>query len=189
VTKSQADTSSNKDGNNNSIVSSSAADNNRLENVLILQGGGSLGAFGCGVFKALANNNIKLDIVAGTSIGGINAAIIAGSKNEKHTEQALEQFWLELSEGFVDLDRATFPSLPKFVEEMLLASGYYYNLPTHSLNQQENYSYSTGIRRKYAKLSIGADVLQQIICTIKIRRAPTSYEGLNCENADFRIRY
>jgi NTE family protein len=143
MTKSQADTSSNKDDNNNSIVSSSAADSNRLENVLILQGGGSLGAFGCGVFKALANNNIKLDIVAGTSIGGINAAIIAGSKNEKHTEQALEQFWLELSEGFVDLDRATFPSLPKFVEEMLLASGYYYNLPTHSLNQQENYSYST----------------------------------------------
>jgi NTE family protein len=143
MTKSQADTSSNKDDNNNSTVSSSTADNNRLENVLILQGGGSLGAFGCGVFKALANNNIKLDIVAGTSIGGINAAIIAGSKNEKHTEQALEQFWLELSEGFVDLDNATFPSLPKFVEEMLLASGYYYNLPTHALNQQKNYSYST----------------------------------------------
>jgi NTE family protein len=48
-----------------------------LENVLILQGGGSLGAFGCGVFKALASNNVKLDIVAGTSIGGLNAAIIA----------------------------------------------------------------------------------------------------------------
>ena len=41
-----------------------------IENVLILQGGGSLGAFGCGVFKALANKNIKLDIVAGTSVGG-----------------------------------------------------------------------------------------------------------------------
>jgi NTE family protein len=60
--------------------------------VLILQGGGSLGAFGCGVFKALANNNIKLDIVAGTSIGGINAAIIAGSKDEKHPEQPLKLF-------------------------------------------------------------------------------------------------
>ena len=36
-----------------------------VENVLILQGGGSLGAFGCGVFKALANNNIKIDIIAG----------------------------------------------------------------------------------------------------------------------------
>jgi NTE family protein len=53
--------------------SSSSSAYNKLENVLILQGGGSLGAFGCGVFKALANNNIKLDIVAGTSIGGINA--------------------------------------------------------------------------------------------------------------------
>jgi NTE family protein len=52
--------------------------NDAIENVLILQGGGSLGAFGCGVFKALANNHIKIDIVAGPSIGGINAAIIAG---------------------------------------------------------------------------------------------------------------
>ena len=86
-----------------------------------------MGAFGCGVFKALANNNIRRGIVASTSIGGINAAIIAGSKDEKHPEQALEQFWLELSGSFVDLDRgATFPSLPKFVQEMLLPSGYYY---------------------------------------------------------------
>ena len=39
---------------------------NTIENVLILQGGGSLGAFGCGVFKTLAINNIKIDIIAGT---------------------------------------------------------------------------------------------------------------------------
>jgi NTE family protein len=69
-----------------------------IENVLILQGGGSLGAFGCGVFKALANSNIKIDIIAGTSIGGLNASIIAGSK-EDHPEKALEHFWLELAEG------------------------------------------------------------------------------------------
>jgi NTE family protein len=69
-----------------------------LENVLILQGGGSLGAFGCGVFKAIINNKIKLDIVAGTSIGSLNAAIIAASKDD-HPEKALEQFWLELAEG------------------------------------------------------------------------------------------
>ena len=68
-----------------------------LENVLILQGGGSLGAFGCGVFKALANNNVKLDIIAGTSIGGVNAAIIAGSKDDKYPEKILEQFWFELA--------------------------------------------------------------------------------------------
>src|ERR671938_1917381 len=75
-----------------------------VENVLILQGGGSLGAFGCGVFKALVKRNIKIDIVAGTSIGGVNAAIIAGSKDGDSAEQLLEQFWLELSEGFVDLN-------------------------------------------------------------------------------------
>src|SRR5215467_14014187 len=71
------------------------------ENVLILQGGGSLGAFGCGVFKALVNNNIKIDVIAGTSIGGINASIIAGSREEEHPEKALEEFWLELAEGSI----------------------------------------------------------------------------------------
>jgi NTE family protein len=69
-----------------------------IENVLILQGGGSLGAFGCGVFKALANSNIKIDIIAGTSIGGLNASIIAGSKGEDPPEKILEQYWLELGE-------------------------------------------------------------------------------------------
>ena len=47
-----------------------------IENVLILQGGGSLGAFGCGVYKELAKNKIKIDIIAGTSMGGLNASII-----------------------------------------------------------------------------------------------------------------
>ena len=36
-------------------------------------------------------------------------------------------------------------------------------------------------RKKYAKLSIGADVLQHIVCSIKIRRAPTRHD-----NIDFR---
>ena len=74
-----------------------------VENVLILQGGGSLGAFGCGVYKALAENKIKIDIIAGTSIGGLNAAIIAGSK-EDHPEKELEQYWLELAEGSTNLN-------------------------------------------------------------------------------------
>jgi NTE family protein len=73
-----------------------------IENVLILQGGGSLGAFGCGVYKALASSNIKVDIIAGTSIGGVDATILAGSKDD-HPERALEQFWLELAEGSSNL--------------------------------------------------------------------------------------
>lgn len=70
----------------------------KVENVLVLQGGGSLGAFGCGVFKGLAKSGFIPDIVAGTSIGAINGAIIAGSKTD-HPENALEEFWLELAES------------------------------------------------------------------------------------------
>jgi NTE family protein len=69
-----------------------------LENVLIMQGGGSLGSFACGVFKALVKQKIRIDIVAGTSIGAVNAAIIAGSKSD-HPEKDLEDFWLEISES------------------------------------------------------------------------------------------
>jgi NTE family protein len=75
----------------------------KTENILILQGGGSLGAFGCGVFKSLAKNNIKIDIIAGTSIGGLNGSIIAGSK-EDHPEKALEQYWLEIAESGANLN-------------------------------------------------------------------------------------
>jgi NTE family protein len=76
-----------------------------IENVLVLQGGGSLGAFGCGVYKALVKHHLDLDLIAGTSIGGINAAIIAGSRNKDKTDQLLEEFWIELSESFVNKDK------------------------------------------------------------------------------------
>lgn len=69
-----------------------------LENVLVMQGGGSLGSFACGVFKALVKKNIRIDIVAGTSIGAVNAAIIAGSKSDQ-PEKDLEDFWIEVSES------------------------------------------------------------------------------------------
>ena len=69
----------------------------RPESVLVLQGGGSLGAYECGVYKALEKSNIKFDILAGTSIGGINAAIIAGCKGDDPAK-SLEEFWLHLAE-------------------------------------------------------------------------------------------
>jgi len=70
---------------------------NNLENVLVMQGGGSLGAYECGVYKTLAKNKIKFDIIAGTSIGAINAALIVGSKHEQ-TERTLEDFWIEIAD-------------------------------------------------------------------------------------------
>jgi NTE family protein len=103
-----------------------------IENVLILQGGGSIGAFGCGVYKALVKNNINLDIIAGTSIGGINAAIIAGSKRDGNTDQLLEDFWLELSEGFVDIDKLSPYSAWDWYMERLQIPSKYDNYPNHS---------------------------------------------------------
>jgi len=67
------------------------------ETVLIMQGGGSLGAYECGVYKTLSKHGIKFDVIAGTSIGAINAAIIAGTK-ENDPEKSLENFWLDMAE-------------------------------------------------------------------------------------------
>src|ERR671939_875358 len=97
-------TSSSQSLLSSSLSSKDEAESKPIETVLILQGGGSLGACGCGVFKALAKRNIRVDIVAGTSIGAVNAAIIAGGKDTRSSEQLLEQFWLELSESYVDWD-------------------------------------------------------------------------------------
>ena len=41
------------------------------------------------------------------------------------------------------------------------------------------YTERVKLRRKYIKLSLAADVLQQIICTIKIRRAPTRHDSID----------
>jgi len=68
------------------------------ETVLIMQGGGSLGAYECGVYKTLEKHGIELDIVAGTSIGAVNAAIIVGSKTNSPA-QDLEHFWLTLADN------------------------------------------------------------------------------------------
>lgn len=67
------------------------------ENVFVLQGGGSLGAYECGVYKAIDKLKIKIDVVAGTSIGGINSAIIAATKSGNPAKD-LEEFWLTLAQ-------------------------------------------------------------------------------------------
>lgn len=138
-----------KDGSQNIIPPSLSRNSEVIENVLILQGGGSLGAFGCGVFKALAQKNVKLDIVAGTSMGGVNAAIIAGSKNDKQPEQLLEEFWLELADCFVDLDNTPLPySSPQL--EQLIANYYYYTSPAGE-KKNESIRNPEGYRHKSIK--------------------------------------
>jgi NTE family protein len=63
---------------------------------LVLQGGGALGAYQAGVFHALDEHDLMPDWVVGTSIGAINAAIIAG--NDKATRlPRLKEFWERVS--------------------------------------------------------------------------------------------
>ena len=60
--------------------------------VLVLQGGGALGAYQAGVFEALETAGYDPAWVAGISIGAVNAAIIAGNPPERRIER-LRAFW------------------------------------------------------------------------------------------------
>jgi NTE family protein len=60
--------------------------------VLVLQGGGALGAYQAGVYQALDEAGIEPDWVIGTSIGAINAGIIAGNRREDRLPR-LREFW------------------------------------------------------------------------------------------------
>jgi NTE family protein len=58
----------------------------------VLQGGGALGAYQAGIYQALDEAGLRPDTVAGVSIGGINAAIIAGNPPERRVDR-LRDFW------------------------------------------------------------------------------------------------
>ena len=60
--------------------------------VLVLQGGGALGAYQVGVYEALHEAGVEPDWIIGTSIGAINASIIAGNKPQDRLPR-LNEFW------------------------------------------------------------------------------------------------
>src|SRR6186713_1816263 len=66
------------------------------ECILVLQGGGALGAYQAGVFEALAAMNYTPAWIAGISIGAINAALIAGNPPGRRVER-LRAFWETVS--------------------------------------------------------------------------------------------
>ena len=85
-----------------------------VQRALVLQGGGALGAFQVGAFKALyekleeeKDNNHNdddqplFDIIAGTLIGAINGAILVSyfleNKKWKGSAKRLEDFWKHIS--------------------------------------------------------------------------------------------
>lgn len=63
-----------------------------LRIVLVLQGGGALGAYQAGVYHALHEHKLAPDWIVGTSIGAINGAILAGNRHEDRLTR-IKAFW------------------------------------------------------------------------------------------------
>ncbi len=88
--------------------------NQHEHTVLVLQGGGALGAYQAGVYEALAEAGAAPDWVAGVSIGSINAALIAGNPPERRVAR-LREFWERVSSGNPFVPPATLdPVRPAF---------------------------------------------------------------------------
>ena len=63
---------------------------------LVLSGGGGLGAYQAGAYAALEHSGVRPNWIAGTAIGAINAAIIAGNLPHERVLR-LRRFWQELN--------------------------------------------------------------------------------------------
>jgi NTE family protein len=91
----------------------------KVQKALVLQGGGALGAYEAGVFKTLYNRFIKpsnksFDIVAGVSIGAVNASILVNHviHNNNRWDQSVEtldSFWDSISSSPTIYDPLSWP--------------------------------------------------------------------------------
>lgn len=82
--------------------------------VLVLQGGGALGAYQVGVYQALHEAGLEPEWVIGTSIGAINGAIIAGNPPEQRRSR-LRQFWDSVAYRAAALEGSGFRQLEEWL--------------------------------------------------------------------------
>lgn len=107
---------------------------------LALSGGGGKGAYEIGCWSALRDLDIPVRAVAGTSVGALNAALVAQGDLEK-----AQELWAHI--GARDVFALTLPRLPVLALRLLLIAG----LPYYR-------SYSSGKRRLDSRV-IAASVL------------------------------
>ena len=152
-------------------------DDNDGQVVLVLQGGGALGAYQGGVYQALHESGVEPDWIIGTSIGAINASLIAGNKVEDRLSR-LQEFWRRVERSIVWLPAwpevadalSTWMTLargiPGFFETNLRAflgvqvslgadhAGYYSTEPLrHTLEELVDFSL---VNRGHPRLTLGA---------------------------------
>lgn len=93
-------------------------------NAMVFQGGGAFGAYEYGAFKALWDQGVTPNIVTGVSIGAVNAAVVAGCRNDD-PPAALDELWSRIS-------AVPMPGLPQGLHHLLSLSfnpGMYYTNP------------------------------------------------------------
>ncbi len=97
--------------------------------ILVLQGGGALGAYQGGVYEVLASVHRDPDWVAGVSIGAINASIIAGNAPELRLKR-LREFWERVSAPMpTGLDALLRGDLRSAFNEFSAARGVLFGVP------------------------------------------------------------
>jgi NTE family protein len=82
--------------------------------VLVLQGGGALGSYQAGVYQALHEAGIEPDWIIGTSIGAINASLVAGNVQQDRVSR-LQEFWKRVEQRPI----WSFPDAFPGINEML----------------------------------------------------------------------
>src|SRR6266403_5084182 len=78
--------------------------------VLVLQGGGALGSYQAGVYEGLHEAGMEPDWIIGTSIGAINASLIAGNVPQNRVLR-LQEFWTRVEQRPIWSFPGAFPGI------------------------------------------------------------------------------
>ena len=163
--------------------------------VLVLQGGGALGAYQLGVYEALHEAGIEPDWVIGTSIGAINASLIAGNTPARRLER-LHAFWELMRAG--DLGRFSWPGVAnaltvlRGVPDFFTPSLHAWRGSQAALGVEQAAYYSTAPLRDTLHALVDFEVLNQCrtrmtvgavnVCSGEMRYFDTSQERLGVEH-------
>jgi len=96
--------------------------------VLVLQGGGALGAYQAGVYAGLTEVGLTPDWIAGVSIGAINGALIAGNPPARGVER-LREFWERASAQAPFMPLASLDSMRPLFNFLSAASAVTFGVP------------------------------------------------------------
>jgi NTE family protein len=170
----------------------------------VFQGGGALGAYQGGVFEALDEAGIVPTWVIGTSIGAINAALIAGNAPADRLER-LKEFWrriarsgpLDLATGFLGYSAqlrnawTMLAGVPGFFTPNPVAQASHPFLPSRAMTPQTAGYYSTApLERTLADLidldRLAARELRLTVGAANLRTAEMHYFDSHHQPLDLR---